>query len=299
MLATRVLSFTDPAGLGIGLAAERRKGLTPRGLLFLAIDPRGTVHVAVPEDPEEVTKVRVGDKLSLTPPWAGRYYHFDAIHRLPVGVLWNGDRRLAQPGSAPETAAIIADWVKGFGARNVFLGCTPHQPGTWWMRSDRSPALPLHDRGFVDVVTTGRGLLARRIVQPHLYTLPLQSLAGPEALLDGWQPVFTSTLGNILLLERRVLGDHLVLTCERGLLELDVTDLASVRATAEARITGGFGVVGRVDGGAFAVTFGKPEPWGLSNVEPATLVGAEGVTLLEMARSLEKAEGTGTGHPGS
>ena len=289
MLATRTLSFSDPAGLMIGLGAERKKGLTPRGLLFAALDTRGAVHLVVPEDPDAVTTVRVGDKLSLRSPLEGRYYHFDAVHRLPVGVLWNGDRRLAQPGSAPETAWVLSEWLKGFGARNVFLGCTPHQPGTWWLRADRSPALPLHDRGFVDVVTHARWLLARRIVQPHLYALPISALAGPEAVLDGWQPVFPSPLGNILLLERRVLGDRLVLTCERGLVEVDLADLTAVKATAQVELASGFGVVGRVDGGAFAVTVGKPEPWGLSNVEPALLVGAEGASLLDIARSLSTA----------
>jgi hypothetical protein len=45
-------------------------------------------------------------------------------------------------------------------------------------------------------------------------------------------------------------------------------------------------VVGRIDGGAFAVTCGKVEPWGLADVEPALLVGAKGDTLLDLARSL-------------
>ena len=41
--------------------------------------------------------IKVGDKLSLVPPWEGRYFHFDAIHRLPGNtVLWNGDRRLGE-----------------------------------------------------------------------------------------------------------------------------------------------------------------------------------------------------------
>ena len=32
-------------------------------------------------------------------PIEGRFFHFDAIHRLPGDfVLWNGDRRLEGPG---------------------------------------------------------------------------------------------------------------------------------------------------------------------------------------------------------
>ncbi len=47
----------------------------------------------------------------------------------------------------------------------------------------------------------------------------------------------------------------------------------------------GFAVVGRMDGGAFAVTCGIKEEWGLRDVAPAPPVGAEGHTLVELARS--------------
>ena len=100
MFATRVLHYRDPAASAIGLSELRRTGLTPRGLLFIALDSRGDTHLAVPQNVDAVGEIRVGDKLSLTPPWEGRYFHFDSIHRLPTGgVLWNGDRRLAQTGS--------------------------------------------------------------------------------------------------------------------------------------------------------------------------------------------------------
>jgi hypothetical protein len=82
-------------------------------------------------------------------------------------------------------------------------------------------------------------------------------------------------MGNILLVERRVLGYRLVLTCERGLVEIDVSHLPDlVIETARVPMRSGFGVVGRIDGGAFAVTAGTVEPWGLSNVSPAMLVGS-------------------------
>ena len=48
----------------------------------------------------------------------------------------------------------------------------------------------------------------------------------------------------------------------------------------------GFGVVGRIDGGAFAVTAGRVEPWGLSDVSPAMLVGSPNQTLLDLPRTL-------------
>jgi hypothetical protein len=288
MLATRVFHYRDPAALPIGLGELRRQGLTPRGILFLALDSLGETHLAIPDDTNEVTKVRVGDKLSLKPPFEGRYFHFDAIHRLPQGgVLWNGDRRLAQPGSASEVAVGVAEWIKGSGAKNVFLGCTPHQPASWFTQSERSPVIALHDRGFVDVVTTATGLLARRIGEPTLYQLSFSKLLvlGP---LEGWVPVFTGPLGNILLLERRVLAERLVLTCEHGLVEVDLSDLPNVKESARVELQSGFGVVGRVDGGSFAVTVGKVEPWGLAEVQPALLVGAKGDTLLDLARSLAK-----------
>jgi hypothetical protein len=48
----------------------------------------------------------------------------------------------------------------------------------------------------------------------------------------------------------------------------------------------GFGVVGRIDNGAFAVTVGTIEPWGLTNLGPATLVGSPIPSLLELPRML-------------
>src|SRR5690349_24757926 len=103
MFSTRVYHYRDPAAVILGLKELRKQGLTPRGLLFVALDPRGETYIAVPEDLDAVGNIRVGDKLSLVPPWEGRYFHFDAVHRLPGdSVLWNGDRRLGDTGSAPE-----------------------------------------------------------------------------------------------------------------------------------------------------------------------------------------------------
>lgn len=292
MIPTRVYRYRDPAAVTIGLGELRKKGLTPRGLCFIALESTGETNLAVPEELDDVTRLRVGEKLSLKPPWEGRYFHFDAIHRLPTGgVLWNGDRRLAQTGSHSEVAIGVAEWVKGSGARNVFLGCTPHQPGTFWAQNDRTPTIALHERGYVDVVTTRAGLLARRIGTPTLYYLSYAQIA-VGGLTEGWMDVFTSPLGNILLLERRVVADRLVLTCERGLVEVHVGTLPEVAESARVELQSGFGVVGRIDGGAFAVTAGKVEPWGLADVAPALLVGAEGDTLRDLARSLRNRQAT-------
>jgi hypothetical protein len=287
MLATRVYHYRDPAAVILGLKELRKKGLTPRGLLFIALDPRGETYIAVPEDLDAVGNVRVGDKLSLEAPWKGRYFHFDSVHRLPGdSVLWNGDRRLGDTGSAPEVACAISEWLKGSSAKNVFLGCTPHQPGSWWTIDPRSPVIDLHAGGFVDCVVTTSGILARRIDEPKAYHVEFAQVAA-NGLRDKWHEVFRSEMGNILLLERRVLGYRLVLTCERGLIEIDVSHLPDlVIETARVPMVSGFGVVGRIDGGAFAVTAGRVEPWGLRDVSPAMLVGSPNETLLDLPKTL-------------
>jgi hypothetical protein len=288
MFATRVVHYRDPAAVIIGLKELRKQGLTPRGLLFVALDPRGETYIAVPEDLDAVSSIKVGDKLSLIPPWEGRYFHFDAVHRLPGDtVLWNGDRRLGDTGSAPEVATAISEWLKGSSAKNVFLGCAPHVPGSWWTINERSHVVMLHEMGFLDCVVTTTGILARKIDDPRLFHLDWQALREHAAPTEGWQEVFTSQMGNILLVERRVLQYRLVLTCERGLVEIDVSHLPDlVIETARVPMRSGFGVVGRIDGGAFAVTAGTIEPWGLTNMSPAMLVGSPTESLLDLPKAL-------------
>jgi hypothetical protein len=290
MFATRVHHYRDPAAVILGLKELRKQGLTPRGLLFVALDPRGETYIAVPEDLDAVDRIRVGDKLSLVPPWEGRYFHFDAVHRLPGDtVLWNGDRRLGDTGSAPEVACALAAWIKGSSAKNVFLGCAPHVPGSWWTVDHMSAVTELHSLGFLDCVVTTTGLLARKIDDPRLFHLELQALAQHGSPTAGWTEVFRSQLGNVLLLERRVLQYRLVLTCERGLLELDLSHLPDlVIETARVPLRSGFGVVGRIEGGAFAVTAGKLEPWGLTDMRPALLVGSPAESLLDLPRALRE-----------
>ena len=293
MFATRVYHYRDPAAVILGLKELRKQGLTPRGLLFVALDPRGETNIAVPEDFDAVASIRVGDKLSLVPPWEGqRVFHFDAVHRLPGDtVLWNGDRRLGDTGSAPEVACAISEWLKGSSAKNVFLGCTPHVPGSWWTVDHLSAVTDLHAMGFLDCVVTTAGIMARKIDDRRLFFLDFQSLAQNGSPTDGWQEVFSSEMGNILLLERRVLQYRLVLTCEQGLIEIDVSHLPDlVIETARVPMRSGFGVVGRIDNGAFAVTAGTIEPWGLTNMSPAMLVGSPTEKLLDLPRTLRQSE---------
>ncbi|MEZ4360407.1 MAG: hypothetical protein R3B48_09515 [Kofleriaceae bacterium] len=279
--------YRDPRAFAIGLRELRLRGLTPRGLLFLALDPRGEIYVAIPENIDDVAVVRIGEKLSLVPPWAGRFYHLDAVHRLPGdAVLWNGDRRLSELPTAAKVAAEVAAWLKGSSAKNVFLGCAPHGSGSWWARTGGAAAEALHEAGFVDCVVTTAGVLARRPGEPQLFFLGFAALARHGALA-GWAEVFRSELGAILLLERRVLQQRLVLTCEHGLLELDVGHLPDlVIETARVQLRSAFGVVGRVDGGAFAVTTGTVDANGLSELSPAMLVGSASQGLADLPRTL-------------
>jgi len=288
VFATRVYHYRQPAAVILGLKELRKQGLTPRGLLFVALDPRGETYVVVPEDLDAVASIRVGDKLTLVSPLEGRYFHFDAVHRLPGDhVLWNGDRRLGDTGSAPEVAVAIAAWLKGSSAKNVFLGCTPHVPGSWWTIDHQSPVIDLHALGLLDCVVASQGILARKIDDPRLFFLGFQALAAHGDPSTGWVPVWASELGNILLVERRVLHFRIVLTCERGLLEIDLSHLPDlVIETARVPMRSGFGVVGRIDNGAFAVTTGTIESWGLTNMSPATLVGSPIPSLLELPRML-------------
>jgi hypothetical protein len=257
-------------------------------LLFVALDPRGETYIAIPEDLDAVATIKVGDKLSLEPPWQGRYFHFDAVHRLPGdSVLWNGDRRLGDTGSAPEVACAISAWLKGSSAKNVFLGCAPHIPGAFWTLHERTTVTDLHNLGLLDCVVTTTGILARKIDDRTLYHLDWAALRHAGAPTEGWQPVFTSELGNILLVERRVLGYRLVLTCEGGLVEVEVSHLPDrCVETERVPMKSGFGVVGRIDGGAFAVTAGTVEPWGLTNMKPAMLVGSPTESLASLPKTL-------------
>jgi hypothetical protein len=288
MIPARVYHYRDPAAVVIGLNELLARGLTPRGLLFLALDPRGETYIAVPEDLDAVANVRVGDKLSLEAPWQGRYFHFDSIHRLPGdSVLWNGDRRLGDTGSASEVACAVAAWLKGVSARSVLLGSTSHQPAAWWTPNERSAVIDLHATGLVDCLVSASGLLARRMGEPSLWFLPLAALRTGD-LRDGWIKVYDSPLGNIIRLEGRVVNYSLVVSCERGLVEIDVSGLPEeVREISRATVEPGVAVVGRMDGGSvFAVTRGQIEPWGLSNVTPAVLIATPNQSVAELPASL-------------
>lgn len=287
MIPARIYHYRDPAAVLIGLGELYKQGLTARGLLFIALDPRGETHIAIPNDLSVVTSLAVGQKFTLKAPWDGRYFHFDSIHSLPgETVLFNGDRRLGDTGSAPEVACAVAQFLQQSGVRSVFLGCTPHQPGTWWTIDERSAVTDLHARGLVNAVVTPSGLLARRMGEPGLWHLEYSDLRNTSAR-EGWTKVYDSPLGNILSLERRLINYRLVLTCEGGLLEVDTSGIPDA-VTEVDRVEGvkNMGVVGRIDGAGFAVTRGRAEVWGIDKVTPALLVGSTQQDLASLVAAL-------------
>jgi len=138
----------------------------------------------------------------------------------------------------------------------------------------------------VEIVPTQAGLLARKIMDNGLYLLPEAEVVKGE--LSTWQKIYESPLGNILMLERRLLLDHLVLSCQEGLVEVDLYDLPRVSEAGRFTIKGGYAVVGRTTMGSFAVTQGIPQDWGLDNLKPAVLVGSDGCSFMELRQILRQ-----------
>jgi hypothetical protein len=292
MIPNRTLYYTSALAMIQGLKQLFKEGLRPRDVLFLAMDSHGDAHLCVPERLKDVERIKVGDKLALPEPFEGRLFYLDAVH--PVGgevAVINGDRRIGGLSSMVDVAALVSWFIKTARAESIFFGCTPHQPGSWWVREER--AVPLHERGFVEIVPAHQGLLARRIMDDGLYFLPQEEAVAGS--FDGWQRVFSSPLGNVLMLERRLLYDQLVLSCQDGLVEVDVYDLPRVSEAGRFTLHGGFAVVGRISGGAFAVTRGQPMDWGFEGLGPAVLVGSEGCSFMELKHLLRaQAEGDPT-----
>lgn len=255
----------------------------PRALLFIALDEQGHIHLARAERPEDVAQLKVGQKLSLPWTFAGRFFYFDAIH--PLGQtqsIVNGDRRIGTLATLVDVAALVSALVEKSGDSSVFFGCTPHQPGSWWVDDERHIAL--HDRGIVDIVPVkkaGNAIIGRRTVDNGLFYLSREDAV--ERRFERWQRVYSSPLGNILMLERRVAHDgRLVVSCEGGLIELDIGDVPRVREIDRLPSTHGYAVVGRVTGGGFTVARGIPRDWGLERIGPATIIGAAGEQLSEL-----------------
>ncbi len=285
MLDTRTLHYTSGFAFVRGLQAMRKGGLKPQELLFLAFDQQGDVKLEIPADPNDVDHIRVGHKLSLSPPYEQMFY-IDSVQAVEGNVvIINGDRRVGRFSSLVDVATWISWFVRHAGNRSVFFGCTPHQPGSWWIKGNE--VTPLHSSGFVDIVMSkGLGLLARRSMDHRLYFLHWKDIV--TGALDRWSPIFSSDLGNILMLERRLANPRLVLSCQRGLVEVHLLDPPDVvEETNRLETSGNLAVVGRIKDGAFAVTSGVPMEWGYDNLKPAKLVGSRGCSFRQLRKQLQ------------
>jgi hypothetical protein len=283
MIPIRTLHYTSALAMIQGIKRLFMEGLRTRDVMFLAFDQGGDVHLAIPQDLERMHHLRVGEKMTLSWPFPGRVYHLDAVH--PLGgevVVVNGDRRIGGLSSMVDVAALVSWFVTEAGDESIFFGCTPHQVGSWWIRGEE--AEPLHARGFVEIVKAPQGLLARRIMDAGLWFLPIE--AAQAGHLDQWQRIYESPLGNVLMLERRLLYDLLVLNCQEGLVEVDLYDLPHVSESGRISVPGGYAVVGRITSGGFAVTHGSPMDWGFDELRPATLVGSAGCSFMELRKLL-------------
>ena len=289
MIPTRTLHYTSGFAFVRGLRELRVQGLKSQEMLFLAFDRLGDVRLEIPAGSEEVEHLRVGHKLSLEPPY-GDHMYLDSVHAVGGNVvLVNGDRRIGGLASLVDVAVWISWFVRMGGNRSVFFGCTPHQPGSWWVKGNQ--VIPLHGSGLVDIVFAhGLGLLARKSMDDHLYFLPLQDAL--QGNLDSWTSIYSSSLGNLLMLERRLSGSRLVLSCQRGLVEVQLTDPPYVtEETNLLEIGGDLAVVGRIRDGAFAVTSGTPMEWGYDDLRPAKLVGSRGCSFRQLKKLLAKLAG--------
>jgi hypothetical protein len=285
MIETRQLRFNSALAMIKGLKELYEEGLRPREVMFVAFDSHGDVHLEIPVHMHDVQRLKVGNKFTLSWPFEGPMFYLDAVHRLPdKAVLINGDRRIGRFSSLIDVASLVSWFVNEAQDNSIFFGCTPHQPGSWFVRGEESIAL--HQRGYVDIVHTEVGLLARRIMDPGLFFLPMDKAAAGQ--VDGFERIYNSPLGNVLMLERRLLYDQLVLSCQDGLVEVDLYELPRVHESGRFSIRGGFSVAGRISGGAFAVSRGVPMDWGLDKLQPAVLVGSDGCSFLELRKLLRE-----------
>jgi hypothetical protein len=283
VIECKTLHYSSSVALVRGLRELKQQGVRGRGLLFLALNERGEALLAIAQDLSDGAKIKVGQKLTLDPPFHGRVFYFDAVH--PVGhraAIVNGDRRIGNVANLVDAAALVSGYVEDMDGESVFFGCTPHQPGSWLIQDTQATAL--HEGGFVEILPLSSGLVARRTMDDGLYHLPADSVQNG----GHWLRVFESPLGNILLLERRTKRGRLVLSCRRGLIEVDLNALPRVKQVAAIELAGGFAVLGRITDGGFAVSRGLAKEWGFDELGPATILGTRNTTLKSLGRLLSK-----------
>ena len=60
-------SYSEHVALLRSLGTLKQRGLSPRGVLFLALSSQGRIYLALPSQPEQLTSesLRVGEKMAL------------------------------------------------------------------------------------------------------------------------------------------------------------------------------------------------------------------------------------------
>ena len=132
----RIETYSDSLALLRGLSALKQRGLTAKGILFLALSAQGRIYLAIPDNLDQMNQLeqlgqspapgttpqhpsatsqsalRVGEKLALRwpegPDVPSRLFHFDSIHALRDDFyVVNGDRRLSQSGNAVDVGSVV------------------------------------------------------------------------------------------------------------------------------------------------------------------------------------------------
>jgi hypothetical protein len=270
MSVVAIRHYPNSFAFGTGLKEEYEKGLTVRDLVFLALDEQGSVYLGVCVDEAEPgAALRVGSKLAMVWPGKERVFHFDAIHFAAGEILAvNGDRRLRQVSLLFDVADLVARFARAQRHRSIFFGCTPHQPGSWLLTKDDT--VGLHEAGYVELVPSRKGVLARRIYDEGLYFLDKDGVVADPR--QRWQRIYHSPLGCVLMVERRIKHGRLALSCQDGLIELDVSDLPQIKEVSRIEHRGGNCILGRTSDGLFALSHGRPQNWGYEDLQPAQLV---------------------------
>ena len=125
-LPARVYQYSDPMAVSLGLAELRQQGLTTRGVLFIALDTRGRISVAVPDDLAHVAKVaqkvakaamKVFDADGITVQQFSEAAGGQVVFHLHVHVMpRQRGVALKPPASVKEDDAVLADHARRLAA---------------------------------------------------------------------------------------------------------------------------------------------------------------------------------------
>jgi hypothetical protein len=155
VFATKVYHYRDPAAVILGLKELRKQGLTPRGLLFVALDPRGAAdagrrtqldQIGLPQhvaQPPRRRRIRArGRDLELQRPLLGRQHQ---VRQFVQRVDRQVGRHLVVGTGAADLAGAGGGRARGSGR---------------WSSRHVQPAVA-RDRRSSDAMRTARPSLAR------------------------------------------------------------------------------------------------------------------------------------------